>query len=147
MEALEEFSSSTSDLFKISCRFECPLPILIRDSLTAGHLFRIAQEAVGNAIKHGRAREVLIQMEISNSGTMLCISDDGSGLPPFRHEGKGMGLRIMAYRAEVIGAKLSIKGRPGRGTIVTCLLPRVPSDRREPNEIEHYPAKRFRARA
>jgi signal transduction histidine kinase len=147
MEALEDFSSSTSDLFKISCRFECPLPILIRDSLTAGHLFRIAQEAVGNAIKHGRAKEVLIQMEISSSGTMLCISDDGAGLPPFRPEGNGMGLRIMSYRAEVIGAKLSIRARPGGGTSVTCLLPRAPSDRHEQDEIENRVAKRFRARA
>jgi signal transduction histidine kinase len=143
MESLEDFCSSTSDLFKISCRFECPLPVLIRDTLTAGHLFRIAQEAVGNAIKHGRATEVLVQMEISKSGTLLRISDDGCGLPPFREHGKGMGLRIMSYRAQVIGAKLSIKTRPGGGAIVICVLPREPSHQPEHRDLEKQLTQRF----
>ena len=55
MEALEDFAASTSELFKISCRFECPLPVLVNDIHAAEHLYRIAQEAVGNAIKHGGA--------------------------------------------------------------------------------------------
>jgi len=147
MEALEDFTSSTSDLFKISCRLECPLPILIRDSQLAGHLFRIAQEAVGNAIKHGRAKEILIQLEISKAGTVLRISDDGSGTPPFRQDGRGMGLRIMSYRAQVIGAKLGIVRRPGGGTVVTCLLPGEHSHRNEQDEIENIRGRRSPARA
>ena len=140
MEALEDFASNTSDLFKITCRFECPLPVLIRDSDTAGHLFRIAQEAVGNAIKHGRAKETVVQLEVSNVGTMLRISDDGCGLPPFRRDGHGMGLRIMSYRAEVIGAKLSIEPRTGGGTVVNCLLPRESPYREDADEIDTQPA-------
>src|SRR4029079_6906624 len=64
MEALEDFAASTSDLFKIKCRFDCEFPIVITDTETSGHLFRIAQEAVSNAIKHGRATNVLIRLEM-----------------------------------------------------------------------------------
>jgi len=123
MEALEDFACSTSDLFNISCRFECPLPILVHDQTTATHLYRIAQEAVGNAIKHGRARNILISLEHSDTGKLLCVIDDGSGMPVAKVDGKGMGLRIMAYRAELIGARLNIRGDGKTGTAVTCLLP------------------------
>jgi signal transduction histidine kinase len=123
MEALEDFAASTSDLFKISCRFECPLPVLIDDAEAAEHLYRIAQEAVGNAIKHGRANNIVIQLEVSDSGVLLRVLDDGTGLQPGKTNGEGMGLRIMSYRAQVIGAKFRIGRRDTAGTMVTCLLP------------------------
>jgi len=128
MEALEDFANSTSDLFKISCRFECPLPVLV-DADTAIHLYRIAQEAVSNSVKHGHAKNILVRLETSESGKMLHVTDDGKGIPA-RVNGKGMGLRIMAYRAELIGAQLNVRRQDGAGTIVTCLLPvekRVPA--------------------
>jgi signal transduction histidine kinase len=125
MEALEDFASSTSELFKISCRFECPLPVLVSDIHAAEHLYRIAQEAVGNAIKHGGARHIQIRLEDSRGGKRLRIIDDGLGRPPFHVNGKGMGLRIMSYRADRIGATFSIRRRDPRGTIVNCFLPAV----------------------
>lgn len=123
MEALEDFAASTSDLFKISCRFECPLPVLVSDTQTSEHLYRIAQEAVGNAIKHGHAKNILIRLETSGFGKVLRVIDDGSGLPASPLNGKGMGLRIMSYRAQLIGAKFNIRRRDAVGTVVTCLLP------------------------
>jgi len=123
MEALEDFTSNTSELFKLSCRFECPLPFLIHDPETANHLYRITQEAVGNAIKHGQARNIVVQLEHSKAGKLLRISDDGSGIPSSHMNGSGMGFRIMSYRAELIGAKLNIRSRGISGTVVTCLLP------------------------
>jgi len=123
MEALEDFAASTSDLFKISCRFECSLPVLIGEAETSEHLYRIAQEAVGNAIKHGHAKNILIRLETSGSGKVLKVIDDGSGLPSAPLNGKGMGLRIMSYRAELIGARFNIRRRETSGTVVTCLLP------------------------
>jgi len=123
MEALEDFTSSTSELFKISCRFECPLPFLIHDPQTANHLYRITQEAVGNAIKHGQAKNIVVELEHSHSGKVLRISDDGSGLPPSHMNSSGMGLRIMSYRAQLIGGKLNIRRRGTTGTMVSCLLP------------------------
>ena len=89
----------------------------------AVHLYRIAQEAVGNAIKHGEAKNVVVQREYSQSGKLLRVMDDGMGLPPMHINGRGMGLRIMAYRSELIGAKLDVRGRSTRGTVVTCSLP------------------------
>jgi signal transduction histidine kinase len=123
MEALEDFAASTSELFKISCRLECPLPVLINDIHDAEHLYRIAQEAVGNAIKHGRARNIEIHLERHKGGKRLRVIDDGTGRPPFNANGKNMGLRIMSYRADRIGARFSIRRGEPRGTIVTCVLP------------------------
>ena len=123
MEALEDFASGTSELFKISCRFECPLPVLINDNDAAEHLYRIAQEAVGNAIKHGHARNIVVRLDLSKAGKMLRVIDDGSGLPATQVNGKGMGLSIMSYRAGLIGAKFNIRRRDATGTVVTCLLP------------------------
>jgi len=126
MEALEDFAVSTNDLFKISCRFECPLPVLMSDIHVAQHFYRIAQEAVSNAIKHGRAKNIEIRLESHRGGKRLRVIDDGAGRPPFSPEGRGMGLRIMSYRADRIGAAFSIRRRDPSGTIVTCFLPLVP---------------------
>ena len=126
MEALENFAASTNDLFRISCRFECPLPVLISDIQVAQHLYRIAQEAVGNAIKHGRAQNIEIRLEAHKGGKRLSIIDDGNGRPPFSSDSNGMGLRIMSYRADRIGATFGIRRRDPIGTIVTCVLPQVP---------------------
>lgn len=127
MEALEDFAASTNDLFKISCRFECPLPVLVGDIHVAQHLYRIAQEAVGNAVKHGRARNIEIRLDSHKGGKRLSIVDDGVGRPPFPPDTKGMGLRIMSYRADRIGAVFRIRRRDPNGTIVTCVLPLVPT--------------------
>jgi signal transduction histidine kinase len=123
MEAMEDFAASTSALFKISCRFECPLPVMISDIHDAEHLYRIAQEAVSNAIKHGRAKNIDIRLERHKGGKRLRIIDDGIGRPPFTANGKSMGLRIMSYRADRIGARFSIRRGEPTGTMVTCLLP------------------------
>jgi signal transduction histidine kinase len=93
------------------------------DLPTAVHLYRIAQEAVSNAIKHGEAKDVVIQLESSRSGCVLRVIDDGTGLPPSPQNGKGMGLRIMAYRSGLIGAGIEIQKRSPTGTEVTCSLP------------------------
>jgi signal transduction histidine kinase len=147
MEALEDFASSTSDLFKVSCRFECPFPVPIHDADTAGHIFRIAQEAVGNAIKHGHAKDIVVQLEASNAGKILRVRDDGAGISPFQRGHRGMGLRIMSYRAEVIGAKLDIRRGEKGGTVVTCVVPADESHRHEQDEIENIRGRRSPARA
>lgn len=118
MGALTEFASSTSELFNVSCRFECPEPFLVDDLPTAVHLYRIAQEAVGNAIKHGGAKDVIIRLE----HLQLRVIDDGIGLPTDYRKAKGMGLRIMSYRSELIGARLDINRRSPKGTELTCSL-------------------------
>ena len=122
MGALSEFADSTSELFNVTCRFECPEPILMNDCSTAAHIYRIAQEAVGNAVKHGEAKNVTIRLEHERSGCVLRVIDDGTGLSPTYKNGKGMGLRIMAYRSDLIGARLDIQRRSPRGTEISCSL-------------------------
>ncbi len=122
MQALEESAATTSELFKVACRFECDSPVLIRDAGTAGHLYRIAQEAISNSIKHGKARNVVIQLEALEDGIALRVQDDGMGLPEPLPKNPGMGLRIMAHRAGMIGAAFSARRGESGGTVVACIL-------------------------
>jgi signal transduction histidine kinase len=122
MLALEEFAATSAELFKISCRFECDSPVLIHDPATAGHLYRIAQEAVGNAIKHGKARNILIRLDVSEESTVLSIKDDGLGLPEPLPEKRGLGLRIMAHRSAMIGGEFHLRRDETGGTLATCEL-------------------------
>jgi signal transduction histidine kinase len=122
MQALEELAAITTDLFKISCRFECDSPVLIHDPAVSGHLYRIAQEAVSNAIKHGKARNVIIHLEGLEDGTALQVKDDGVGLPATPPKTAGMGLRIMAHRAGMVGATFGAQREQSGGTLVSCIL-------------------------
>lgn len=122
MLALEEYAATSSELFKVSCRFECDLPVLIHDTATAGHLFRIAQEAVGNAIKHGQAKNILIRLDASEEATELSVKDDGVGLPEPLPNNRGLGLRIMAHRSGMIGGTFNARRDETGGTLVTCEL-------------------------
>jgi PAS domain S-box-containing protein len=87
---------------------------------SATHLYRIAQEAVTNAVKHGRAKEVVIRLAESEDKCILTITDDGLGLPETPAKNRGTGLRIMKYRAATIGASLKVCRAGGRGTCVSC---------------------------
>jgi len=120
--ALEELATSTAKLAGISCSFICPTPVQILDNRFAVHLFRIAQEALSNALKHGRARTVIIALEIGDGHCSLRVSDDGVGFDPYSTERKGMGLSIMRYRARMLGGKLDIQPNYPSGMVVTCAI-------------------------
>ena len=120
--ALEELASSTSSLAKISCSFLCPEPMEVLDNTLAVHLFRIAQEAVSNAIKHGHAKAVVIALEANDGMVSLRVSDDGIGFDAARSARRGMGLNIMRYRARTIGGTLEIQSNAPSGTVVVCTL-------------------------
>ena len=122
MQALDELAATSSELFKISCRFECDSPVLIRDAATSGHLYRISQEAVSNAVKHGKARNISICLDHTDDGISLRVQDDGVGLPDLPPKNAGMGLRIMAHRASMIGASFSVRRENPVGTVVACLV-------------------------
>jgi PAS domain S-box-containing protein len=122
MSALQELADNIGNMFRISCRFHCPQPVLIADNAAATHLFRIAQEAVSNAVRHGQARAVVIALTAGNE-VRLSVKDDGRGLPPENERGHGIGLRIMQYRAGMTGGTLSIQSVPGDGTAVVCSAP------------------------
>ncbi|HUW51571.1 MAG TPA: PAS domain S-box protein [Sulfuricella sp.] len=121
MSALEQLASGINKLFGIACIFRCINPILVHDRLTAINLYRIAQEAVANAAKHSKASNILIELAVDGDRTNLTITDNGTGLDPHR-EHQGMGLHIMQYRANMLGATLSIRGAVGGGTEVRVSL-------------------------
>ncbi len=87
------------------------------------HLFRIAQEAVGNAIKHAEASTITIHAQIAPDTIHLTVADDGRGLPSDLDRSAGLGLRTLRYRAATIGARLMIGPRVGSGTVVRCECP------------------------
>jgi signal transduction histidine kinase len=122
MQALEELASTSATLFMISCRFDCESPVLIDDPATSGHLYRIAQEAISNAVKHGKARNVVLHLETLEDGILLQVIDDGVGLPAGPAQSHGMGMRIMAHRADMIGAVLRVRRGESVGTIISCVL-------------------------
>jgi len=122
VSALQEWASEVEDLFQIRCRFECDDPICIHDDGAAYHLFRIAQEAVHNAIRHGKAKDIAIGLRTGRDEGVLTIRDDGLGIDVARSSCAGMGLRIMDYRARMIGGSLTIEPVGARGTLVSCLF-------------------------
>jgi PAS domain S-box-containing protein len=120
--ALKELASRTTRFFHVDCRLQCKTPVLIEDEATGIHLLRIAQEAVGNAIKHGQPRHIEIGLTKNDREIVLAIRDDGRGLPKHRKPTKGMGLRVMQYRAGVIGGSLLVQRQAGGGTVVVCTV-------------------------
>jgi two-component system, LuxR family, sensor kinase FixL len=123
MSALQELANSVSKMFAIECRFECPEPILISDNAVATHLYRIAQEAINNGIKHGKTKRVEIRLLRNDSGFIqLTATDWGKGFAKGASKNGGMGLQIMKYRANIIGASLNVHDSGNKGVRVVCTL-------------------------
>lgn len=127
--ALEELALNQRSLFGVSCTFEVRGPMPDMELRTALHLYRIAQEAAHNALKHGRAKRVCIRMDRQDNMLCMQVEDDGRGMPARLPARRGMGLTIMKHRASSIGAALDIGRGPARGTVVRVLW-KVP-DRNE----------------
>ncbi len=123
MAALADLASTVRQQGKAACTFDCPEPVTVGDNVVATQLYLIALEAVHNAVKHARPREIRIILR-SNHRLVLQVKDDGTGLSARPPEGQGLGLRIMRNRAAVIGATLTVEAAQPRGTLVTCTLPR-----------------------
>ena len=123
MDSFQELAARTSRQLKVACQFESHLVAPLTDVNIAAQLYRIAQEAVTNAVRHGKARHVNICLDSTEDETVLTVTDDGIGLPENARAGDGMGLRIMAYRASMIGATFHIERLSVlSGTRVTCML-------------------------
>jgi PAS domain S-box-containing protein len=123
MSVLEGLASRVTDLFKVTCRFECPHPVLLEDTARATHLYRIAQEAVTNAVRHGRARRIEIALSTSGGRLILAVRNDGVPIRRGPRARKGMGLGIMHYRADKLGGNLVVQTGTDRVTEVVCTVP------------------------
>ncbi len=123
MSALEHWAGEVSELFHVDCRFEFQDPAFVHDEALADHLYRLAQEAVTNAIKHGHARNITIGLAVVKGGGVLTIRDDGCGFDAMPKNQSGLGMRIMSYRAKVINGSLNVQSSLNGGTVVRCLFP------------------------
>jgi hypothetical protein len=122
VSALQELAAHTQKLFNVKCQFRTDGRVSISDQAVATHLYRIAQEAVANAIKHGKAGAVEISLDNTNEQTVLAVTDNGTGFPSPVQAGSGMGLRTMQYRAGMIGATLLVQAPPEGGARILCFF-------------------------
>jgi len=121
--ALYELTVNTEQLFDVSCTLECEKNVSTNDFSAAINLYRIAQEAITNAIKHGKAKSIKIELTSKDDSLILTVENDGLDFQAGPSHGEGMGLKIMRYRAEIINGSLDIRKGTKGGTIVTCVLP------------------------
>ncbi|HXG47459.1 MAG TPA: ATP-binding protein [Methylomirabilota bacterium] len=122
--ALNQLAETAEDLFQICCELKVAEGVAVNDPDASMHLFRLAQEAINNAVKHGKARSVFLTLQPEGDDRLvLRIEDDGIGIPPDRTQSGGLGLRIMNYRAQKLGGTIEIVPGPAGGTRVTCSFP------------------------
>lgn len=121
--ALSEFAASTEHIFGAKCSFDSPTPLIAKDSSVAANIYRIAQEATTNAIRHGSAKNIDIKLAVNTDHASLTIQSDGIDFQHPDPDTKGMGLKIMSYRAEMINGTIDIVTAPKGGTTVTCTFP------------------------
>jgi len=120
---LAELAERTNALGKIACRFEAPDVLVLHDPVVGGHLYRIAQEAVNNAVKHSGASVVSIELKQGAEDIVLTVSDNGAGLRKKSASPRGLGMGVMQHRANVIGGELSIATKRNRGVTILCTVP------------------------
>jgi signal transduction histidine kinase len=126
--ALHQLARNTCEDFDVCCSAECVAGKLITDPNVAMHAFRIAREAVHNAVKHGQPKQIVIRLNAETGRLQLTVTDDGRGISADPKPGPGMGLEIMKYRASMICGTLEIRPRlpaEGSGTILSCSFPQA----------------------
>ncbi|NLE37147.1 MAG: GAF domain-containing protein [Pirellulaceae bacterium] len=122
--AIELLLSRMQEGTGVECRFRRAGSVRVEDDHSAVQIYRIAQEAVTNAVKHGGPRRVLVSLTERDADVLLEVRDDGLGIRDDVGSASGFGLRIMAYRARAVGGCLEINPGPEGGTVVTCSVPK-----------------------
>lgn len=125
--ALQDLAHGVESLHGVRCHCRCDPGVPIAGRAEAVHLYRIAQEAVSNALKHGTPSRIAIELGSSTGGPRLTIEDDGSGIQDDADTRRGMGLHIMRYRARMIDGTLQVRRLPRGGTLVACEWPETQS--------------------
>jgi signal transduction histidine kinase len=110
-------------MFAVACTFDGGRGDQAVSGAAATHLYRIAQEATHNAVRHGRAKAIRVDLIAAADRTVLTVEDDGVGIPDERPAG-GLGLHTMGFRARMIGAVLTVERGGAGGTVVTCAVRR-----------------------
>jgi len=133
-EALRSLCKEANGRRDLHCVIKLPRAIRIRDETIALNLFRIAQEAMRNALTHSGADQIVICVERENDLIRLVIEDNGKGFRP-RKSGKGLGLHIIKYRANVLGGTVKINSGAKKGTRIVC---EVPVKKKTPPSANHF---------
>lgn len=120
--ALQQLAATTENLFGIKCDFKCDKPATIEDTSIAIHIYRITQEAITNAIRHGHAKNIHIELLCKEDKNILTVRSDGLDFPKSVPGKKGMGLKIMEHRSEMINGSLKIMKGDEEGTILKCIF-------------------------
>lgn len=123
MMALTDLASMTTAT-GVRCEFICDQRVKITDTAIAAHLYRIAQEAITNSLKHGKARHIQLQFSARGEQVEFSIEDDGRGLPKAAARKVGMGLQLIQHRARLIGGQIVMHSAPGKGVRIVCSLPK-----------------------
>ncbi len=119
-DAINVLISDIQKASGINCHFESQLPVTIDDHTTCIQIYRIIQECLNNTVKHADAKNISIQLN-NTDHFELTVYDDGKGFDPQnKNLANNLGLRIMRYRAGVIGCTLNIESSPGKGTLIKC---------------------------
>jgi PAS domain S-box-containing protein len=137
--ALQELAEYVANRFGIACELENADEILVADNKVATHVYRIAQEAVTNAVKHSQADRIRVSLANEDRNVSMEVQDNGVGIP----DGitNGMGLYIMQYRTRIIGGNLMIKRGSNGGTVVVSTFPQKRSTVRESEGSNHAGGK------
>ena len=125
-EALSHLAARARELFNIHCEFAHSGGVPALETNVVMQLYKIAQEALTNAIKHGKATRVALTLDIDAQNVSLSIQNDGVPFPDLKGRSTGMGLRIMSYRASLIGGSVDIKANGSEGALVHCVVPLDP---------------------
>lgn len=123
MMALTDLASMTTAA-GVRCEFTCDQQVKITDTAVAAHLYRIAQEAITNSLKHGKARHIQLRFADRGGQVEFSIEDDGRGLPKAAARKIGMGLQLIQHRARLIGGQIVMRSVPGQGVRIVCSLPK-----------------------
>lgn len=163
--ALRAMAEKISNSFHVDCQFRGDPGADVHNEMTATHLYRIAQEAIGNSIRHGKARRIEIEMINGTGSLTLSVKDDGIGFPgsgvqaatvppstgASRSSAPGIGLHTMHYRASLIGGQLAIHPGRRKGTIISCSIRNEalnvssPNSHREPHSLRREDRSRHMA--
>jgi two-component system sensor kinase FixL len=123
MAALRGLAEKCASTHDIECRFVCDPPVHVRDVAAATHLFRIAQEAVTNAVRHGEARHITLTLGRDGESLRLVVSDDGRGLGNVPQDHPGLGFHTMQQRARLLRGEVTVSPRAPQGVVVACRVP------------------------
>ena len=138
VSALKTLASSVKESLGVTCRFKCEKTVSVKNLIEAKQIYRIVQEAITNAVKHGKATIINISLRLTKKGTVLSIENDGLDFPKLAPNRKGTGLKIMKYRTDLIGGSLDICKRDKGGTIITV---RFLTDNKELSKKDLYGSK------